>query len=716
MKKVFSFTVLFFLFLAEFYAQTSGVKAQNKVSSGNSVNSINVISPIEGTWLNKQLLVIDNSDGGEYFYSLNGSDPETTGFAYDGPVLIDLTGDIELRIARYGKNSVEKTVKFKVYPDEAYSSSYKDFIYSFYDSGILNYTSGSVLTVPGDLMYSFGLPPDSFIQGRELSISDKSVLIRYIPCTLLDPVTNKKWRFIIKTFPQSAGVFSRRDVPFYITDWETLTFTNDNFIYKIDSEYWELPKTSRKLDRSVSHMISWQSIDYEFGNPIEYFVLPPKPSINQSILDDGCVVFNIDGDSSYSFCILSDEGSSFQELYTTIGADTFYGDNAAGKLRIGIFSNSVYQGEMEAAFDIKKRPPSMPVITSSVDSFYSRSPVKVSIVGEKNCDLYISTSSPYFIKDMAESYTPDNPLFEKVKMSAYKKADSRSLSFMMEPQGEGTPYYKVRAYSVNGDNAGNVAEYSVIIDQYNYYIDASANPLTANGTAQNPYTNFEQCAEAINKGSYARLWVKGPVKMPDSQIVLNSNCTIISDGNASLQFSEKGSLVVRNSNLTIEGCRIEIDGTKESPAAKIQPVIKLENAVLDVLNCQISARFGKNGTFIDSFSSSINFKENIIAISSKVYASCVSGVKTKFRMQNSSVNLTSDTAVAFSLNQGDIMLKNNSCKIIGNKGRVAELFDIRGSVIDNSFKADLKRIENVSPVYKDSTTQVKEVNNEYYGF
>ena len=66
-------------------------------------SQIKVLSPEEGNWSNMQPLVIDNSDGAEYFYSLNGSDPKTSGFAYDGPVLIDVTGDIELRIAKGGK-------------------------------------------------------------------------------------------------------------------------------------------------------------------------------------------------------------------------------------------------------------------------------------------------------------------------------------------------------------------------------------------------------------------------------------------------------------------------------------------------------------------------------------------------------------------------------------------------------------------------------------
>lgn len=677
---------------------------------------IKVLSPVEGVWCNKQMLVIDNSDNAEYYYSLNGSDPELFGFAYDSPVLIDLTGDITLKIKKITKKTYETTINFKVHQDEAINSNYHSFISMFSDSGLINYTAGTELNIPSELLFSFGLPPDSFIKGQTVSISEKSVLIRYIPCTIYDPTTLKKWRFLVKTFPQNAGLYSRRDIPFYITDWETITFTDQNQIYKIDSEYWNLPKESAKLDRSVSHMISWQSIDYEFGNPIQYFVLPPKPIVNQSTDINGCVIYSIDGDDSYSLSILSNENHDYQELYKTIGVDTFYGDNASGKMNIGIFSNAIYQGEMTVSYSIKKRPPANPVITSSSNSFYSRLPVKVSIKGEKDSDLYISTSAPYFIKDNSEIYSPDDKSFNDVKMSTFKKADSNSINFLFEPQGEGAALFKIRAFSQSGDNKGQISEYSVIIDQYNYYFDANANPEKADGTADHPYTDFEQCIESVNNGTYyARLRVKGPIKMPNEQITILSNCEIINDGNASLVFSEKSSVLVKNSNFKIDGCRIEVK-TENKESNKSTQLIKLENSLFNMINCQVAAVFGKNGTLIDSYSSSVILRNNIISLSSKVYASCISSVKTKVDVQNSIINLNTDTGVTFSANEGTFIMKKNNCKIIGKKGRIAELFSVKGSIVDNSFTAELKKTENGYPIFKDTNSSIKDLNNEYYGF
>lgn len=679
-------------------------------------SEIKVISPTEGNWCNKQMLIIDSIDNGEYYYSLNGTDPEVFGFAYDGPVLIDLSGDITLRIKRMGDKFNEKKIHFTVNQDEGINYSYKDFIDLFYDNGVYNYTSGTDFEIPSELLYSLGSKPDSFINGQRLSISEKSVLIRYIPCVIYDKSNLKKWRFIIKTYPQNAGVYSRRDVPFYITDWDTITFTDENLIYKIDSEYWSLPKEPVKIDRSVNHMISWQSIDYEFGNPIEYFILPPKPVIKQYTDEYGCLFFTFDGDNSYSFSILSNSEYDYQELYKTIGIDTFYGDRAEGKVDIGVFSNSVYQGRITQNYCINKRPPALPEISASTDSFYSRSPVRISIKSEEGSDLYISTSSPYFLKDEDSIHSPDDKIFENVKMSPYKKSDSKEIKLLFEPQGEGAAYYKIRAYSVNGENKSYISEYSVIIDQYNYYFDENADASIADGTVDRPYTSLLQCIDSVNNGSYARLRIKGALKVPDGQIEIKSNCEIVNDGNASLLFGQDSSIIVKNSSFFINGCRIEIADDKNISPNRSTRFLKLENAVLNISNCQISSLFGKNGTFIDSYNSSINLDKNIIAINAKTYASCISGVKTKLNIKDSSINISSETAVCFSINEGNVLLKNNSFKVIGQKGRIAELFSVKGSISDNSFKADLKKAENVYPIYLNEYSRISEQNNEYYGF
>ncbi|MBO4628691.1 MAG: hypothetical protein J5687_01940 [Treponema sp.] len=682
---------------------------------------LKVISPIEGTFANRQMLVLETDGSGDCYYSLNGADPEAFGFAYDGPVLIDLDGPVEIRIAKTGKHKEEITVKYTVIPDSALTASYSSFISSFYDSGILNYTSGSILSIPESLMYSFGLPPDSFLTGRDLSISQSSVLTRYIPCTLLDDASGKKWRFIIKTFPQTAGVYSRRDVPFVITDWDTITFTNENYIYKIDSEYWELPKKSIKLDRSVSHMIRWQNLEYKEGNPIDFFVLPPKPELEQSTGDDGSLIFNLNGDASYSMSVLSTGGTSgsssqYQELFQQLGVDTFYGDSVSGTLQIGFYTNSVYQGKIEVPFAINKRPPSTPLISSSSAAFYSREPVAITIKGESMSDLYYAVSEPYTITSASETYSADSAAFASIRADDFKKADSSSLSMVLTPEGNGAVYFKIAAYSKNEKNIGAVATYSVIIDQYNYYYNSFADSSIADGTALRPYATFDQCIEAVNKGRYACLRVKGSLVVPTGVHYILSNCLFVNESDASLEFEQGASLVVKNSNLTLENFTVCAagDGKAVYKIDGIVPYFKLEDSVLDIKNSQIAAAFDSNGLFAEAIRSSVNVNGTIASVSATVYASFISGVRTNLNIQNSSINTTAATSVIVSLNQGDVYMGNNSFKISGEKGRVAEFFGVTATLEKNSYKASLKNSSNAAPVYADKASSLTQKDDSRF--
>ena len=671
---------------------------------------IRVLSPIEGTFANRQMLVIDTDadSAGDYYYSLNGSDPEAFGFAYDGPVLIDLDGPVELKIAKSGKTKSEVTIKYTVLPDGAYTASYASFISSFFDTGILNYTSGAILSIPQELKYSFGLPPDSFLPGKDLSIDAASVLTRYIPCTLLDESTGRRWRFIVRTLPQTAGVYSRRDVPFVITDWNTITFTNDNYIYKIDSEYWSLPKTSIKLDRSVSHMIRWQSIDYAEGNPVDFFVLPPEPVLNQTTGADGSLVFTLDGDSAYSMSVLSSSETEYHELFTQIGADTFYGDNVSGTLNIGFFAGAVYQGYVQIPYSINKRPPSTPVITSTASSFYSREPVSLTIKGEDYSDLYYAVSEPYTITSASETYSATSELFNSVGTGNFIKADSNLLTIQLKPEGSGAVYFKVAAYSQNGNNEGPVSEYSVIIDQYNYYYNSIADAAIADGTSLRPYATFEQCLVEINKGRYACLRVKGPVKVPAGTHYIYSNCVFVNEENASLEFEKGASIVVKNSQVSFKNFTITtaVESPQNEQAQGLIPYFKLEDSVLDLDSSQISVLFDRDGLFAEAVRSDINIQGTIASVSALAYASFISGVKSKVDIQNSSINVTGETCVTLSLNQGDVNLINNSFKITGSKGRVAELFSVGGLLRANSFKSSLKGTSKTAAVYTDKSCTV----------
>ena len=73
-----------------------------------------VLSPVEGNWSNYQSIIIDVPEGATAFYSFTGDNPLYSGFAYESPVLLELEGDINLKVVILDKDDSvkEETVNF----------------------------------------------------------------------------------------------------------------------------------------------------------------------------------------------------------------------------------------------------------------------------------------------------------------------------------------------------------------------------------------------------------------------------------------------------------------------------------------------------------------------------------------------------------------------------------------------------------------------------
>lgn len=698
MKKGLFVTIISFMLLAvsQLYAQ------------------INVLSPSEGTWCNKQMLVINTDSAGDYFYSVDGSDPASFGFAYDGPVLLDMEGNVTLKIAKIiSRNKAEYSeINFTVDADDAALSNYADFISSFYDAGNLNYTAGTDLVIPASLSYSLGTGPEAFVKGRTVSLSEKSVISRSIPCTVWDQAQNKKWRFVINTFPVSAGSFSRRDLPVKITDWETVEFIDNNLIYKIDSEYWGLPKQGVKLDRSVSHMISWQNIDFKQGNPVEFIILPAKPEVKSTVTESGDLVISVNGDESYRLAVL-DEKNIYTELFKEMGIDVFYGDQISGVLKAGIFSSGLLQGTVDIPYALNKRPPVAPIIKGNTDSFYTRSNVNLSITGCGIGNLYYAVSEPLPVDEKRR--LPTSPEFTNVTADNFVMVNGNSVNITLTGLKESGVYYKVRAYSASGTNKSEIAEYGIVIDQYNYYFDASSGFEGQDGTAQKPYSSFTELFKNINSSRSVSLRISGDMVVPKGKYILSSNCQITGSENASITFESGAQLVVVDSTLEVNG--LNIKNAKTDSEIKIVPLIKGERSNLIFTDCLLYSDFDKNGTILDAVNSNVYLTKCICAVSCATYASFISGVNSRLSVKDSNLNASADTCVLISLNEGTVNCQNSTFKVTGKTGRIAELFNVSGLMQNNVFKGELSKVsKSIVPVFTENNSSVMLSNNENYGF
>lgn len=684
---------------------------------------VNVLSPIQGKWANKQMLVIDTESNSEYFYSIDGSDPEKFGFAYDGPVLLDVTGDITVKIIQISNGKKQNaTVDFTVELDNAYGTSYKNFIQTFFDSGIINYSAGSELSIPETLNFSLGLPPDSFIKGTTLLLDSNCVLQRTVPCVVFDSQKDIKYRFVVKIFPQSPGLYSQKKLPFSITDWNSISFNDKNCLYKVDSEYWSLPTKPRILDRSVSHMISWQNLDYVEGNPIEFFVLPPKPELQKNENDDGSFSYSIQGDESYTLAIKNQNTEEYSSLYKEIVVDCFEGERTSGIVEIGIFANGVYQGKIAETYRIDKRPPVIPSIKSNAKSFYSREKINIEITCEKDCELYIALSSPTNLVNLEKNSTPlgsESEILKNIKVGEFTKIDGNKFNVVWSQRGKSPAYYKVQAYSKSGKNTSEIIEYSAIVDQQNFYLDCTKNGIPTyeteigEGTAENPFTSFEQCVKALQKNTIATIRVKGDVII-DKEYEIPSKLEFINDSECSFIFNDGASITLKGATVSLTNFIIK--NSSDFNTEQVSPLFKAENSVLTLNNCMVDCTFPSNATIIESSNSIINISKTIASISSKDYASFISGYKSRISMNDSSVSINSATSVVISATKGNVNLQNNSLSVVGSSLRIAELFGVKADILNNRFTLrhlpPLAKNKKQNPIYINKATVLLEKDNE----
>ena len=68
----------------------------------------------------------------------------------------------------------ETKVNYNVVENDGFNSSYENLINSFFKSGILNCSSGSIISIPVSLMYRFGTDKKTFIQGKDLELAKKA--------------------------------------------------------------------------------------------------------------------------------------------------------------------------------------------------------------------------------------------------------------------------------------------------------------------------------------------------------------------------------------------------------------------------------------------------------------------------------------------------------------------------------------------------------------
>ena len=516
---------------------------------------------------------------------------------------------------------------------------------------------------------------------------------------------------MLQIIPSASGLYCRKDVPFEIKDWETIIFTDNKMIYKIDDAWWCLPDVPIKIDRSVSHIISWQRIDYSPENPIKSFTLPKKPEFNIKNETGGAVTVSTVSESGYKTALLDDSGQA-AELYDSIRIDTFPGNSISGTTSAGFFYDSVYQGKLTFTYNVNRKNPPAPEFISSAKNGFSRKKVDLSIQNKNGDDIFAAIVGPVIIDE--ENFSDADSVLFDLNNIEYRKLAAKKLN--LKPEEERGCAYKIFAYAQDSSgNKSRISEYKVVIDSSNYYVDGtvSGKNAYADGTKSHPYSDFKSLLPFIRQNRFVRIRIKGKVNMPEEPILIASNCRIDGYDDSEIVFPPNSSLILRNASLAVYNIIIsKKSALPERDGDKKINVFQVEHGVLDLANVELSAIFDRNGTVIDAETSAITLRKSGITSSALSYSCAIASVNSKISVINSRVTTVAGTAVNFSAQGGVFELRSSSCGITGNIGRSAELFDTHSSITNNTFSADLKKPRgSEEAVYTDK----KNLTVEYTG-
>lgn len=731
----------------------------------NTLAAQEIVSPSDGLWANKQPLVLQVPKGCTAFYSLGGGDPLTAGLIYDSPSLLDATGDIKLKVVILDKDNnkiFDASVQYKVKEiDPAQKSgggtlgdnlTKRDtaFLSPLLTNPVIDYIAGEALKIPKTLGYSLGNIVGPFNPGKSISVAQNAIIERYVPIVLkqftnddltagiFTPGKNKKndseeyfWRAVIHVKPSPLESLVKKDLPFKMVDWETITFLDGRYLYKIDEGDW-LPLTEGlKVTRDREHTVYWK--DAHGSDKVQSSILYPKPQIIVWTNALGVVTVSKKSSSLYKFGynFLGDDSGA---LYDSFVIDTFSGDKFEGVCQYSLYYDGSFQGDEEITFSIDKKPPQQPSIRSSLKGAkgmesvgFSRSLATLVVVSPNDCDVYADIIGP--VLSTGDNYF-DNVLFkfhDEKFLKLENKVDDTTNIIALHPSQKGAVAYKVVMYSQNKNGLKSArSQYSVVIDSCNFYIDKNNTDIdSADGTKGAPFSSIDQVLPYIAQNKTTNLFLMNDLVMPNKGLTITNNLSIEGSGGAHLTFPPNGSITVKNSTLKIEGCQITYDENAESKGSSsldgiTKNLIILDNSALVIKDTTMAVNFCENGVIINANKSSLEINDSIFTSSAISYLAAVATVNSKVAVSKCQFTISAATAISFSCQGGAFTLRDSESFTSGDLGRAAELFDTQSILSNNVFTARLDKSSSRSDykaVYTDEKNKmIKYENNDELGF
>ena len=672
-----------------------------------------VISPVEGTWANPQSLIVDTEPGTEVFYSLNGEDPLVSGFAYDGPVLLDGNGDFSLTVVSVSKEgtSQPKTINYTVENRPQLS-----YVKTTVDSPVIAMYKDSVIDIPKGNFWFVGdsttvIPEEKYFQnGGKVGLYTDCDVVNYIP--LVVKIDNAYYRYVLKTgysdtLRYSSPVPSVTGIEFYSWNYVRL-LEGEKSVYSIDDGPWIETNTLISIDRSKNHTIKWQKADK--SGYIKVFYIPAKPKL-LGIPEKGFTNQNVKlalDSNDYQLGYNSPDGNL---LFTKeLNIDTVTGDCASISMDFDIYFQGIKQGSINPVFIIDRRNPLVPEVASSTKTNFSRENIEIQFVS--NDEVYYSLSEPILQEEGFDSFDVLKLDLSQEK-TMFKKAENNHIT--LSGKHDSAVYYTVYAYSKDiSGNCSDIISYSAIIDSKNYYIDSSVDKSVSHlGTKFDPYPTIDEAVKNA-KSSNVSFYLKGNFTI-SNPISIFADCKIIGEDNTRLNFTSNSQLTIENANVSVENC-IFVKQVPQTGDVIQKNLLRVYNSVFSAQNCEFVCYFDYSGSCVSAKESTISFENSGLSIYASAYASAINAEDSLIKLQGLRINSSAKTAVGISAANNSCIIDNSEINVIGSYTRACEFLSVVWN-IQNATLTSQNAIKPQSAIWMDSlSTKNVDFKNKIKGF
>ena len=694
------FSVLFFLVSFSSFAEKS-----------------HIISPVAGTWSNYQTILLDVPEGASAFYSFTGDNPLYSGFAYEKPVLLELEGNINLKVVIVNSDNsvIEESVDFSV----KNTPIDLQFYIENKNQALIPVKEKNV-SIPSYMKYSISDSTEPYLKGRTLTINSENFLEQVLPLVIKNQ--NDMYRFMLHIMPSVSKDDSQYNftnntlsndvtfeddytvrriekklsqVPFTLefTDWTKLKISaNENIYISIDDDIWQTGTFVLDMNRNEEHTLSW--IDLSGLNPEEfipeqfkvcYTVIPKMP--NLVVVQEKTKVVNISlDDKFYTMKILQDYNFSssvndYKKNYCLI--DTILGNYLEKNICFDVFYDNVYQGKLSTEVLIDKESPKIPDIEISNKNFFVREPVSIKFKTDEKV-FYVLKSKLLSNLNLKNLELEVNKNFD-IDLNSAVELTNDTL-YLAEDKNNAI-FYNLAYFSK--DDFGNVSDieyYQILIDSYNYYIESSSKNTNyiQDGSAARPFSDISLILPYLNKNEFIKIHIEGTFENIPS-MVITSPCEFISVNGARLSFAEDSFFDVQSSSLKIYNCIFEQDFTKNKNSFSQQNLFKLNNSSLIIDNCEFVSLYENNGSVIFADNSDVTILNSGITIQSNIFASVFNLLNSNLTCKQSRISAVSDSSIALTMNLGKLVFENSQFYIDGKTTKFYELFGVEYNINNNKF-------------------------------